>query len=253
MAADRIGREADAPPLVLEGPAELQRAARSFNQMQERLGRLVREREQMVGAIAHDLRTPLSRLAFRLGTLPASVRKAAEEDIEEMSDMIQSALVFLRDQHQLPKRQPLDLAAMLADACMDLAASGDVVVFDTRLARAPFDGEAVALRRMLGNLVGNAVQFGTRADVRLQKDGAGYIVDIDDDGPGIDPAQAEQLFAPFFRGEGSRNRATGGIGLGLASARSVALAHGGDVTLENRVQGGLRARVRLPVEASTEP
>ncbi|MCD9029169.1 HAMP domain-containing protein [Luteimonas sp. BDR2-5] len=244
-AADAIGRDVHAPPLRLTGPAEIVSASASVNEMQARIVRLLRERTEMVGAIAHDLRTPLARLAFRLQALPAAEREQAEADLDEMSRMIGAALAFLRDQSQAPVRTPLDLQALLAAIVEAAAGTGA----DVRLAPgppAPFDGDALALRRMAGNLVDNALRYGGCARLRLLADDHGYRLEIDDDGPGIDPAQDADLFMPFVRGEGSRNRATGGTGLGLASARMAARAHGGDVSLANRDGGGLRATVTLP-------
>ncbi|MCD9004684.1 HAMP domain-containing histidine kinase [Luteimonas sp. XNQY3] len=243
-AADAIGHDVHAPPVQLAGPPEIVGAAASVNAMQARIVRLLRERTEMVGAIAHDLRTPLARLAFRLQALPDPERERAEADLDEMSRMIEAALAFLRDQSRPPVRTPLDLQALLAAIVDDAAATGD----DVRLEPgppSPFDGDALALRRMVGNLVDNALRYGGCARLRLLSDARGYRLEVDDDGPGIDPAQDADLFMPFVRGEASRNRATGGIGLGLASARTVARAHGGDIALANRDGGGLRATVVL--------
>ncbi len=243
-AADHMGQDASAPPLPLEGPTEIVRAAASFNAMQSRINRLVHERTQMVGAIAHDLRTPLARLSFRLDQLPAEARAKAAADIAEMAQMIQSALEFIREQQRSGVRERLDLRLLAESVVDDLADLGH----DVRLlpgAPAPLHGDPLALRRMVGNLVDNALKYGQRARLQLREEDDGYALWIDDDGPGIDPGQREQLFMPFVRGEASRNRETGGIGLGLASARSVALAHGGDIRLDNRPGGGLRATVLL--------
>jgi len=244
-AADHMGQDAAAPPLPLEGPAEIVRAAASFNAMQARINRLVRERTQMVGAIAHDLRTPLARLSFRLDQLPGDAREKATADIHEMSLMIQSALDFIRDQHCIGARERFDLRLLVESVADDLADVGH----DVRFApgpRAPLHGDPLALRRMAGNLVDNALKYGQRARLHLQQAGDGYALWIDDDGPGVDPAGSEQLFMPFVRGDASRNRETGGIGLGLATARGIALAHGGDIGLENAAGGGLRVTVTLP-------
>lgn len=244
-AADHMGQDAAAPALPLEGPAEIVRAAASFNAMQARINRLVRERTQMVGAIAHDLRTPLARLSFRLNQLPSDAREKATADIHEMSLMIQSALDFIRDQHCDGARERFDLRLLVESVADDLADVGQ----DVRFApgpRAPLHGDPLALRRMVGNLVDNALKYGQRARLQLQQAGDGYALWIDDDGPGVDPSGREHLFMPFVRGDASRNRETGGIGLGLATARGIALAHGGDIHLENAAGGGLRVTVTLP-------
>ncbi|HEY0503767.1 MAG TPA: ATP-binding protein [Lysobacter sp.] len=245
VAADRMGGDADAPPVPLEGPGEIVRAAASFNAMQARINRLVRERTQMVAAIAHDLRTPLARLSFRLDQLPAGAREKAAADIAEMSEMIQAALEFIREQHRNGLRERFDLRLLVESVVDELADVGSDIALAPG-SRAPLHGDPLALRRMVGNLVDNALKYGTRARVSLAEDADGYALHIDDDGPGIDPARSEQLFMPFVRGETSRNRETGGIGLGLASARGIVLAHGGEIRLHNRSEGGLRATVTLP-------
>ncbi|MDI9237816.1 HAMP domain-containing sensor histidine kinase [Lysobacter sp. LF1] len=245
VAADHMGQDADAPPVPLEGPAEIVRAAASFNAMQARINRLVRERTQMVAAIAHDLRTPLARLSFRLDQLPPDAREKASADIAEMSQMIEAALDFIREQHRSGLRERLDLRLLVESVSDELADVGHDVICVAG-SPAPLQGDPLALRRMVGNLVDNALKYGQRARLQLREDGDDYVVQIDDDGPGVDPARSEQLFMPFVRGETSRNRETGGIGLGLATARSIALAHGGDIRLDNRPGGGLRVSVALP-------
>lgn len=244
-AADRMGADAAAPPLPLTGPAEIAGAAASFNAMQARIHRLLQERGEMVGAIAHDLRTPLARLAFRLDALPAPGRDKASADIEEMSQMIDATLEFIRDQNRERVREPLDLRLLVESVVDNLRDTGH----DATLApgpAAPMQGDPMTLRRMTANLVDNAIKYGQRARASLQPEGDGYRLQVDDDGPGIDPDQVEPLFMPFVRGEGSRNRATGGIGLGLASVRAAVQAHGGHIELQNRDGGGLRACVHLP-------
>jgi len=247
-AADHMGQDAHARPVPLEGPAEIQRAAASFNAMQARINRLVRERTQMVAAIAHDLRTPLARLSFRLDGLPADAREKATADIAEMSQMIEAALEFIREQHHTGARERLDLRLLVESVVDEQADVGHAVALAPGSA-APLRGDPLALRRMVGNLVDNAIKYGRCARLSLSSDADGYCLHIDDDGPGVDMARSEQLFMPFVRGESSRNRETGGIGLGLATARGVVLAHGGDIRLTNRDEGGLRVIVTLPHEA----
>lgn len=244
-AADRMGRETAAPALPLTGPSEFASAAAAFNAMQARLDRLLQERSEMAGAIAHDLRTPLARLAFRLDALPAESRAKASADINEMSQMIDATLAFIHDQNRRLVREPLDLRRLVEGVADSLRDMGHDVCVETGQA-APLEGDPVSLRRMVGNLVDNALKYGQRARIALSAEGDGYRLDVDDDGPGIDPAQAESLFMAFVRGEASRNRSTGGIGLGLASVKHTVLAHAGDVRLANRPEGGLRASVYLP-------
>ena len=245
VAADRLGRHPDAAPLPRQGPTELAQAVDSFNTMQARLNRMVHERTQMVAAIAHDLRTPLARLAFRMEAAPAPMRERALADIDEMKSMIGAALDFIRNAQHPGPRAPLDFRLLVEGVVDDLADIGaDAALLPG--ASVVLEGDPGALRRMLANLCENALKYGGNVRVDLHRDGDGCVLWIDDDGPGIDPAQREQLLLPFVRGEASRNRDTGGIGLGLAVANSVVTAHGGELALDNRAEGGLRVSVRLP-------
>ncbi|MBD7922377.1 HAMP domain-containing protein [Xanthomonas sp. Sa3BUA13] len=247
-AADRLGRNPDAQPLQRSGPSEIVQAADSFNAMQARLNRLVNERTHMVAAIAHDLRTPLARLAFRLEGLQPPLRDKTIADIDEMKAMISAALDFIHNDSRRGTRAPLDFRLLVESVVDDASDIGADVAFDAGQA-ITIEGDPLSLRRMVMNLLENALKYGKRAHLQLQRDGADCLLWIDDDGPGIDPAQHEQLFLPFFRGENSRNRDTGGIGLGLSVAHSIVLAHGGEITLTNRPEGGLRVCVELPCQA----
>ncbi|MEA5122857.1 ATP-binding protein [Xanthomonas floridensis] len=244
-AADRLGRNPHAAALQRSGPPEIVRAADSFNAMQGRLNRLINERTHMVAAIAHDLRTPLARLSFRLDDLQPPLRDKALADIDEMKAMISAALDFIQNDRHRGERAPLDLR-LLVESVVDNATD---IGADAVLLPGPaitLDGDPLALRRAVMNLLENALKYGKCARLQLQRDGEDGVLWIDDDGPGIDPSQREQLLLPFVRGESSRNRGTGGIGLGLSVAHSIVLAHGGDLRLDNRAQGGLRVTVRLP-------
>ncbi len=244
-AADRLGRDPDAPPLERRGPAEILQATDSFNAMQSRLSRMVAERTHMVGAIAHDLRTPLARLAFRLNDIESPLRERAAADIDEMKHMITVALEFLRDQSLSGPRERLDFQLLVESVVDDAADIGQDVTLEAGDS-VMLDGDPLALRRVAGNLIGNAVKYGHRARVRVRQIDDQARLEIDDDGLGIDPALGDKLFMPFFRGENSRNKETGGIGLGLSAARAIVLAHGGEIGLSNREGGGLRAWVTLP-------
>ncbi len=160
--------------------------------------------------------------------------------------MISAALEFIRDRETAAPRERLDLRSLIDRIVDDLADLNHDVRF---AAGAPLilRGEPLALRRMLVNLVENALKYGERARLRLERTDDALLVEIDDDGPGIPQHQQQQVFEPFFRLEQSRNRDTGGVGLGLATARAIALDHGGEITLANRSGGGLRVTVRLPL------
>ncbi|SFK26285.1 Signal transduction histidine kinase [Sphingomonas sp. NFR04] len=245
-AAERLGRDPRAPPIELDGPAEIAEAARAFNDMQARLNRYVDDRATMIAAVAHDLRTPLMRLGLRVEDADPGIRAACEGDIREMQAMISAVMAYVRDSSRIGVRRPLDLRS-LAETVVDDAADrgadvslelGDPVVIEA---------DPVALKAMLANLVGNAVKYAGGAELLLSARDHEAVITVRDRGPGIPDEDMERVFDPFFRGERSRNRDTGGMGLGLASARATARAHGGDITLHRRSGGGLCATVTLPL------
>ena len=244
-AAERLGKDPRTPPLNLSGSTEVVAAASAFNMMQERLRRYVEDRTAMVGAIAHDLRTPLTRLKFRIEAAPDDIRPKLAADIDQMEAMIAATLGFVRDTNRPAERTKLELSSLL-ESVMDEAAEtgGDATVEQAE--KTVIEGDPVALKRLVQNLVENALKYGGAARGRVYAEDGMAIIEIDDDGPGVPPTELERVFEPFYRGEPSRNRQTGGIGLGLAVVRSLARAHGGDVSLANRQDGGLRASVRLP-------
>jgi two-component system OmpR family sensor kinase len=245
-AADRLGRDPNAAPLSIDGSREVTAAATAFNRMQERLRRYVEDRTAMVGAIAHDLRTPLTRLRFRIEAAPEDLRPKLQSDVDQMEAMIAATMSFVADATKARERTPLELSSLVESVMDDLAETGAETTVE-RADKLVLNGDPVALRRLVVNLAENALKYGQRARARVFAEGGAAIIEIDDDGPGVPIAELERVFDPFYRGEPSRNRETGGIGLGLAVVRSVARAHGGDVTLHNREGGGLTARVTLPL------
>ncbi|MFN3522841.1 MAG: ATP-binding protein [Phenylobacterium sp.] len=245
-AAERLGRDPRAPPLTMRGSSEIDVAVRAFNDMQERLRRYVDDRTAMVGAIAHDLRTPLTRLRFRIENAPEDLRGKMAGDLDQMEEMISAALTFVRDATRPSERTPLELSSLLESLCDEMAETGAETEIE-RGEKVVIEGDPLALRRLFTNLLDNAVKFGGRARTRVYRENHYAIVEIADDGPGIPAEDHERVFDPFYRREPSRSRQTGGIGLGLAVVRSVARGHGGDVTLFNRSAGGLTARVQLPI------
>ena len=196
--------------------------------------------------MAHDLRTPLTRLRFRIESAPEPLRAKMAGDVDEMERMIAATMAFVRDTAQPAQRSRLELSSLVEAVADEMAETGLDVSAESS-PRVVIDGDALALRRLVANLMVNAVKFGARARARVYADAEGAVVEIDDDGPGVPEAQQEQVFEPFHRGEPSRSRETGGAGLGLAVVRSIARAHGGDAQLSNRAEGGLRVRTRLPL------
>nr|WP_277998471.1 HAMP domain-containing sensor histidine kinase [Sphingomonas liriopis] len=245
-AAERLGRDPRAAPVPLGGPAEIADAAAAFNRMQARLNRYVEDRTTMIAAIAHDLRTPLMRLGLRLEQAPEPLRSKSAGDIHDMQAMIQAALAFFREGTQAATRRRLDLRSLVESVTDDLSDRGEAVTLHDGDPLV-MEGDAAALKSLVANLVGNALKYAGDAEVTLAQADGHAVIAVRDHGPGIDPDDLDHLFEPFFRGERSRNRDTGGIGLGLSSVRGVARAHGGDATIANHPDGGAEARVTLPL------
>jgi signal transduction histidine kinase len=244
--AERLGRDPGAPPLAIGGSAEVAMAVAAFNEMQERLRRYVDDRTTMVGAIAHDLRTPLTRLRFRIEAIPEPLRSKLAADVDQMEAMVASTLSFVRDAATPRDRRKLEVAS-LVETVMDEAALTGADAAVEHADRVVVDGDPLALKRLVANLVDNALKYGASAHARVFADGDMAVIEVDDDGPGMPESEIERVFEPFRRLESSRSRETGGIGLGLAVVRAVARSHGGDVILRNRPHGGLSARVTLPL------
>jgi signal transduction histidine kinase len=245
-AADELGRNLHRPPLPETGPLEIRRAAHAFNTMQSRLARYVDDRTRILAAMSHDLKTPLTRMRLRAELLDDDeARERFEADLAEMQAMVQQTLDFMRGLGGGESPRPLDVDALVAAVQAGQQAMGRDVSVSGRT-REPFTGVESLLKRCLGNLVDNAVLYGGRAEVVVEDGSDALTLRVRDPGPGIPEDQLEQVFEPFYRLEGSRNRATGGTGLGLTIARNIAQTHGGDIELRNRAEGGLEAVLRLP-------
>ncbi len=244
-AAERLGRDPTAPLAPLKGPAEIGRAARAFNQMHHRLRRFVDDRTGMVGAISHDLRTPLTRMRFRLERVPPEVQAGMLHDIEQMEEMISSVLIFIRDAVEPSVRERIDLRSLVECVVDDAALVGGEAVLDPGEPLS-VEVDSLGVQRVLTNLIDNALKYGARADVRLYRDGGEAVAEVTDQGPGLAPEEMERVFMPFYRAERARGMNKGGIGLGLAVSRSIARAHGGDVLLASN-GAGLKVQLRLPL------
>ncbi|MES2176145.1 MAG: ATP-binding protein [Pseudomonadota bacterium] len=238
-----------ADPLPLTGPPEVRAVGAAYNHMRARIADYLNERTAMLVAIAHDLRTPMTRLSFRLEALPDGPRAKAQADVQEMRAMVTDLLDFMRGQGEGAAQVRIDLSAIIETLADDLADMGqDVAV--THSSRAVVRGDAVALRRCIANLVENAVRYGGSARIAMTVADGRVTVAVEDDGPGVPDAAIERLCEPFYRGEASRNRETGGVGLGLSIARRIADSHGGRLAFANRAGGtsGLWASITLPLE-----
>jgi signal transduction histidine kinase len=250
-AAEALGRDVNAAPLPEGGPLEIATAAAAFNTMAARIRRFVQDRTEMLTAIGHDLRTPITRLKLRAEFVEDDEQRAKMlADLEELEAMISATLAFGRDARTTEAVSTLDLAELLRTV-LDEAGDARPEAAD----RLAYEGPAhltvrarpLSLKRALANLVANAVAYGGNARVRLVPATDGLLtMEVEDDGPGVPPVELERVFEPFHRGEPSRSRETGGVGLGLPIARNIFRAHGGDVRLTNRPTGGTKVTVTLP-------
>jgi signal transduction histidine kinase len=246
-AAETLGRDPHAPQMTLKGPAEVGAAASAFNEMQTRLKRYINDRTAMVGAISHDLRTPLARIRFKVEGAPPAVKAAVLSDVDQMEQMIGGVLAFIRDEGAPRRRERLDLLSLIECVADDAALiGGQVEIVEGQ--PVTVDGDPVALQRLFSNLVDNALKYGGGARIAVRRDGAAAVVEIVDEGPGLSADELGRVFQPFYRTDASRNLDNGGVGLGLPIARSTARAHGGDVELMSRA-GGATAIVTLPAAA----
>jgi len=244
-AADSFGKGRPVPSFKVEGAVEIRRAAIAFMTMRDRLQRQIRQRTQMLAGVSHDLRTPLTRMKLALellGNDPAVTE--LKSDVAEMEHMVHGYLDFARGEGTEASVET-DISMLIEDLSADLRREGTPL---TVVAPPEYvlPVRPNALRRCLANLIGNARRHGSHVWLTGIAVADGIDILIDDDGPGIPPANRARVFRPFVRLDSSRNPSTGGVGLGLTIARDVARSHGGDVRLETSPQGGLRARVHLP-------
>jgi signal transduction histidine kinase len=225
----------------------LRAATRTFNLMQERLRRFVSDRTLMVAAISHDLKTPLTRMRLRAELIADDAQQGKMlADIDEMTAMIDATLSFASDDAKREAPLLVDLGALVETVCENAFDSGQDIDMLPARETILVTCRPVAISRAIANLIDNAVKYGGCARVRLDRIADRAVVTIEDDGPGIPEDEHERVFAPFYRLENSRNRDTGGVGLGLAVARTAAREHGGDLTLGAAGSGGLLARLELP-------
>ena len=213
--------------------------------MQRRLADYVAERTAMIGAIAHDLRTPLARIAFRIETAPDPMREKVQADIEQMRAMIAATIGFVKSTARSDERRPVDLRLLLGRLVAQEQELGRPV---TMHGDGPLmiSGDPLALARLFQNLIDNGIAYGGGVAISAAHEGGGVAVLVQDEGPGMAPDFLARAFVPFERGEPSRSRETGGLGLGLTIARTIAEDHGGTIALANRAGGGLEVRCTFP-------
>jgi signal transduction histidine kinase len=249
-AADTLGNDLDAPPLTENGPTETRRAAQAFNRMQARIKRLVDERARALAAVSHDLRTPLTRLRLRAELVTDDrLRDQMAADLDSMAAMIDATLDYLRGLQDSEALRPIDMNALLQSLAEDAAVLGKTISVEG-LAQAPYYGRLSGLRRALQNLIDNAIKYGHGAQLRIEDAADALRLVVEDEGPGIAPAELTRVTEPYYRPDASRSRETGGVGLGLSIVSDIALMHGGQLLLANRPQGGLSATLILPRKAA---
>lgn len=245
-AAQRLGKDVNAAPIPEVGTIETRQASHAFNEMQVRLRGLIDNRTRLLAAISHDLRTPLTLLRLRAeNATDSDDRERMLATIAEMDAMVGAILQYSRDEMTTEPVRRTDLTALIQSVVDDLADAGLDVIFS----EAPpvlIDCRPSALRRAITNLVDNAVKYGHKAQVTLEVQANHVAIAIEDDGPGLPEQELTRVFQPFYRVEGSRNRDSGGVGLGLAIAQSLVQKSNGTLTLRNRPSGGLRAQILLP-------
>jgi signal transduction histidine kinase len=245
----RFGSDPRASPIPESGPCELRETIQAFNAMQAQIQKFVDDRTSMLAAISHDLRTPLTKMRLRGEYVEEPEQQARLfQDVDNMQAMIDSALSFFRDDIRDEDSATFDFPELLRTIVDDYTDQGADVVYRGP-EHTPFRGRPFALKRAFTNLVDNAVKHGGASEVELLCTKREFSVIVRDAGPGIPAEMFERVFAPFYRLDASRNRSTGGVGLGLTSARAVIRSHGGDIVLCNRVSGGLEVEVTLPVSA----
>jgi signal transduction histidine kinase len=250
-ASDEVARGRTAPRLKVKGPDDIRLAAEAFNAMSDRVTRTLESQRQLLSAVGHDLRTPLAAMRITAEFVEdGEVRERLARNLEELQSLTEAVLSAARAGPGEEKRR-VDLAALIESVSDDLVELGMPVEVNI-MGSAPCLCRPSEIRRAARNLIENAVRYGGVARVSLATEGDSLVVTVNDNGPGIPENKLDEVFEPFVRLEASRNAATGGAGLGLTLARSIAREHGGDVVLENRWAGGeivgLRASLRLPAE-----
>jgi signal transduction histidine kinase len=246
-AADTLDPDKTGPRLSEQGPAEVAHAAAAFNAMRDRIATHLADRMRILGAISHDLQTPITRMKLRSEMMEDSIDKEKlTHDLDEVERLVREGIAYARAAHGVHERPArLDLDAFLDSVVCDYQDTGKPVTLSGSC-RTPLSTRPHALRRLLGNLIDNALKFAGAAEVRVQAQGDGGVsISVLDRGPGIPEGELEAVLQPFYRLENSRNRDTGGTGLGLAIAQQLASVLGGTLVLRNREGGGLCTEIRL--------
>ena len=245
--ADRFGRSGDTEPIPLAGPKEIHRLTDSFNRMQDRLTRYVRERVHMLAALSHDLRSPLTAMRLRLEMIEdEETRDRLEATVDEMQQMVEATLAFGKGITVNEPEEELSLQSLLQELVEDLTRIGAEVSLG-QVEPARLRSRPTALRRAIRNVIENGVKYAGSANVSARTVNGSVRILVEDSGPGIPNEDHEKVFEPFTRLEGSRSRETGGAGLGLAIAKSIVHSLGGEIRLSNCDTGGLCVTIDIPL------
>lgn len=243
-AAESLGRDVDQAPLSDDGPPEVQRAARAFNQMQDRLRRFLRGRTDALLAMSHDLKTPITRLQLRLELLPDEQRTGLKQDVDLLQSRVEHALSFMCGVHRDEPLQEIALDALVATVIERLQDSGARI--ECSGSARPLACRPAQIERAITNLIENSLKYAGAAEIRIFDTSDTVSIVVRDQGPGVPDALLLRLTEPFFRVDASRSRESGGTGLGLAIVKDIAESHGGRLCLANAHSGGFEARLELP-------
>ena len=244
-AAERLSENLDSPPLEISGPYEARKAAQTFNLMQQRIREQVQQRGRMLAAMSHDLRTPLSRLKLRVEQIEEpKLHGQMSQDLDDMIGMLDATLTYFNEQRTRELPQLFDVQALVESLTENAQDQGDDVQCHGHCK--PLRTQPMALRSCLNNVIDNALRYAGQAHIDLQDSPQRVQIRVVDRGPGIASDQREAVFEPFYRLEGSRNRNSGGVGMGMTIAREAARRMGGDLRLEETVGGGLTVVLDLP-------
>jgi signal transduction histidine kinase len=244
-AAERLSENLDSQPLDESGPREARQAAHTFNKMQQRIREQVQQRSRMLGAVSHDLRTPLSRLKLRLEQIDDDkLQGQMRQDLDDMISMLDATLTYLHEQRTSEAPQWMDVQALIESLCENAQDQGADVQASGHCA--PLQVQPMALRSCINNLLDNALRYAGEGLITLEDHREQLLIRVIDHGPGIATDKREAVFEPFYRLEGSRNRNSGGVGLGMTIAREAVERLGGQLSLEETPGGGLTAVIRLP-------
>jgi signal transduction histidine kinase len=236
----------NSPPITVYGPAIVTETAHAMNQMQKRIQDLLNERTQMLAALSHDLRTPITRMKLRAQLIEnKEIYEKTTHDLTEMEAMISDTLHYVKQDFQARELKRFDLYSLLESICDNFYDVGKKAKLSSDLTKLVLHGHPIALKRALNNIIDNAIKYAGQADVTLKHANKAAVIIVTDPGPGLPEDQLNKVFTPFYRGENSRSRQTGGTGLGLAIALDVVKSHGGEIKIVNK-NPGLCVTVLIP-------